>query len=196
MFAKRDRSGDGPLGEAPRPEASAERWRLKIPGDIPGEPEEPAAAPLPPGTEMVPSIVAAGMSVRGDVVTDGDVHIDGTVVGTVTCATATIGRGGRLTGHLRSLTVRIQGHVDGEIVADKVEVTSTGRVVGHVFLRTLEVHVGASYFCETRPMEEAPAGTDPAPAEPRPAAAGPRPEDRPEPTIVQAPAARAPAAED
>lgn len=201
MFAKRDRSGDGPLGEAPRPEASAERWRLKIPGDIPGEPEETATAPLPPpplpsSVDMVPSIIAAGMSVRGDLVADGDIHIDGTVVGTVTCATATIGRGGRLTGRLRSMTVRVHGHVDGEVVADKLEVTSTGQVIGHVFLRMLEVHVGATYFCETRSMDEAPAGPDPAAAEPRPSALGPRTADRAAPNVDPAPSARASGVED
>lgn len=196
MFAKRDRSGDGPLGEAPRSEASAERWRLRIPGDVPGDPEETATVPLPPAVDTVPSIVAAGMSVRGDIVADGDVHVDGTVVGTVTCATATIGRGGRVTGRLRSMTVRVHGHVDGEVVTEKLEVNSTGRVIGHVFLRTLEVHVGATYFCETRPMDEAPAGPDPAAAEPRPSPVGRRVEDRAAPHGDPAPSARAPAAED
>jgi len=152
MFAKRDKPGVGGVTVALRPPTGGE-----------------IRPPAPKG-DRVPSIVAAGMMVQGDVASDGEVHVDGVVEGDITCAEVTIGRDGRVQGRVRASSVRIHGTMEGEIVGDRVEVTATGRVAGRIFLRTLEVQAGASYFCETRPVGEAPAlaGTHAVAAAPSP----------------------------
>ncbi len=137
MFAKRARTADGPT---PRLVAAADAG----------------------AKDRVPSIIAIGMSVEGEIAADGEIHVDGTVTGTVTCATLTVGRDGKVTGRVRAAHVRVHGATEGELIGDRVEVTATGRVGGRVYLRTLEVQTGASYFCETHPIEAAPG--HPAPA--------------------------------
>ena len=91
----------------------------------------------------------------GDVVSDGEVHVDGTVVGGIVCQDLTVGQGGRVTGRVRAARVRVHGAIDGDIVGEHVEVTTSGRVIGRIFLKTLQVDAGAAYFCETRPFAEA-----------------------------------------
>lgn len=123
-------------------------------------------APAPPADEdRVPSIVAAGMTVQGEVASDGEVHVDGTVEGTVTCAVVTVGRDGKVLGRVRASLIRVHGAVEGELFGERVEVAATGRVTGRVHLRTLEVQAGATFFCETRPVGEMPAvGVAPVPS--------------------------------
>jgi cytoskeletal protein CcmA (bactofilin family) len=156
MFAKRDKRGDE-IGRSVRPAttpATAPATGVTPAGSVVA-PSIPGSATLSPPAVSVPSIVAASMTMTGDVISDGEVHVDGTVVGGVVCHDLTVGQGGRVTGLVRAARVRVHGTVDGDIVGEHLEVTATGRVVGRVFLRTLQVEAGAAYYCETRPYEEA-----------------------------------------
>jgi len=90
-----------------------------------------------------PSIIGTNCSVAGDIVSDGEVHVDGKVVGDVRCVTLVIGEAGGVTGEINAETVRVLGSVSGQITAKAVELAKTARIVGDITHDTLAVEAGA-----------------------------------------------------
>jgi len=90
-----------------------------------------------------PSIIGANCSLAGDIVSDGEVHVDGKVVGDVRCVTLVIGEGGGITGEINAETVRVLGAVTGQITARSVELAKTARIMGDITHDSLAVEAGA-----------------------------------------------------
>jgi cytoskeletal protein CcmA (bactofilin family) len=95
-----------------------------------------------------PSIIGTNCSLAGDITSDGEVHVDGKVVGDVRCATLVIGEEGGVTGEINAETVRVLGAVTGQITASAVELAKTARIKGDITHETLSVEAGA--FVEGR----------------------------------------------
>jgi cytoskeletal protein CcmA (bactofilin family) len=102
----------------------------------PVEQRAPVAKPQGPS---IPSIVAAGFQVKGDIVCDGDIQLDGRVEGTVKTQTLTIGATGEVRGEVIADRVRVLGKVYGPIKAKGVELGRSARVVGDIRYETLTV---------------------------------------------------------
>ena len=90
-----------------------------------------------------PSIIGPNCSLAGDILSDGEVHIDGKVVGDVRCVTLVIGEKGGVTGEINAETVRVLGSVTGQITARAVELAKTARIVGDITHDSLAVEAGA-----------------------------------------------------
>ena len=90
-----------------------------------------------------------GTTVRGDIVFDGGLRVDGTVVGNVTVAdgkpgTLVVSESARVDGRIEVTHVVINGTVNGPVVAkDYLELQPKARIAGDVCYRTVEMHVGA-----------------------------------------------------
>jgi len=113
--------------------------------------------------KRIDSLIGAGTTVRGDVVFEGGLRIDGTVLGNVTASDGTAGtlvvsEHARIDGRVDVAHVVVNGSVNGPVAAsDSLELQAKARIVGDVTYRTLEMHVGA--FVQGR-LE--PAGGEPA----------------------------------
>ena len=124
-----------------------------------------------------PSIIGSNCSLAGDIASEGEVHVDGKVVGDVRCATLVIGEDGGVTGEINAETVRVLGAVTGQITARAVELAKTARIKGDITHETLAVEAGA--FVEGRFNRLPPEGmaVEPvkslAPAEPEQPVEGP-----------------------
>jgi cytoskeletal protein CcmA (bactofilin family) len=90
-----------------------------------------------------PSIIGNNCSLAGDISSDGEVHVDGKVVGDVRCVTLVIGEAGSVTGEINAETVRVLGAVSGQITANAVELAKSARIVGDITHDTLAVEAGA-----------------------------------------------------
>lgn len=90
-----------------------------------------------------PSIIAADLTIIGDIECDGAVHIDGLVEGDVTCGELSIGVRGRLKGHVTARFVKISGDLIGSVQAKRVFVGETSKVIGDVIHEILVVERGA-----------------------------------------------------
>jgi cytoskeletal protein CcmA (bactofilin family) len=90
-----------------------------------------------------PSIIGANCSLTGDIVSDGEVHIDGKVIGDVRCAVLVIGEDGGVTGEINAETVRVLGAVTGQITARAVELAKTAHILGDITHDSLAVEAGA-----------------------------------------------------
>jgi cytoskeletal protein CcmA (bactofilin family) len=93
----------------------------------------------------MPSIVSRDMRVTGNLDTPGEVHVEGTVDGDITCAKLTIGATGAVNGHIMAGTVRVHGRVQGEINAEEVFILNGSTVQGDVIQTLLEIAPGASF---------------------------------------------------
>jgi cytoskeletal protein CcmA (bactofilin family) len=90
-----------------------------------------------------PSIIGGNCSLAGDISSDGEVHVDGNVVGDVRCVTLVIGEQGSVTGEIAAETVRVLGAVTGQIAARSVELAKTARIMGDITHDSLSVEAGA-----------------------------------------------------
>jgi len=108
------------------------------------EPVERVDSVLGPGIAWQGAISGSG-GVRIDGAFDGDIHLRGLVV---------IGEQGRVTcKQIRAATVVVAGSVKGDITAQRVEITRSGRVWGDVVTTSFSTEEGAFLRGQIR-MEE------------------------------------------
>ncbi|WP_293352991.1 polymer-forming cytoskeletal protein [Phenylobacterium sp.] len=91
------------------------------------------------------SLVAEGVSLRGDFTTEGDLHLDGAVEGDVRVSQLTIGETGVVTGSILADSVEIRGRVAGTICARQVRLWATAHVDGDISHTELAIEAGAHF---------------------------------------------------
>ncbi len=97
------------------------------------------------GRARVPSIISGGLRIVGDLVSEGDVQIDGIVEGDVHARSLTVSEGAAVKGQIIAESVCIRGSVEGQITADQVELGRSARVIGDIIHSDLAIQSGA-YF--------------------------------------------------
>lgn len=109
--------------------------------DAPPAPEEgPSASYRKP---IQHSIIGAGVVITGDLVSTGDITVDGTVDGNITCRTLTLGEKPVVNSTISADTVRVCGEFHGKITAQKVVLTRHAKVTGDIEQGSLEIEPGA-----------------------------------------------------
>lgn len=96
-------------------------------------------------SERVDSVFGPGIVWQGQVSGTGGVRIEGAFDGEIALrGLVVIGERGRVTcEHIRAMTVIVAGSVKGDITANKVEITRTGRVWGDVVTMSFSTQEGA-----------------------------------------------------
>jgi cytoskeletal protein CcmA (bactofilin family) len=114
--------------------------------------EKPAASERP---DRVDSVLGPGISLQGKLLGNGGVRIEGAFDGEIAIrGLVVVGPGGRVTSpHIRAITVIVAGSVKGDITAERVEITHTGRVWGDVVTTSFSTEEGAFLRGQIR-MEE------------------------------------------
>lgn len=95
-------------------------------------------------TRPSPSVFAAEMTVEGNIASNGDLHIDGVIVGDVRGRSVTVGESGRIEGELEAESVMVHGQIQGKLRARHVGLSNAARIDGDVYHETLEIERGAS----------------------------------------------------
>jgi cytoskeletal protein CcmA (bactofilin family) len=90
-----------------------------------------------------PSIIGADCTFTGDVLSEGEVQVDGRLEGDVRCRQLVIGEQGSVTGEISAETVSVLGMVTGQITAQTVALARTARILGDITHDSLSVEVGA-----------------------------------------------------
>lgn len=129
------------------------------------EPTQQPIQPLP--TERVTSVMGAGIIWKGSLRGSGGVRIEGAFEGDIALrGILVIGATGRVTcPQIRANTIVIAGAVRGDIIAEKVEIRSTGRVWGDVTTAAFSTEEGAFLRGQIRMEEEVDIGVIPATAD-------------------------------
>ena len=89
------------------------------------------------------SCIAPDVRIIGDIMTEGEIHIDGQVDGDITCTTLVVGEGARIAGEVSAQHVKVHGELTGKINSAVVIIARSARVIGDVTHESLEIEAGA-----------------------------------------------------
>ena len=104
------------------------------------------------------SIIAAGMTVSGDIDSNGVVKVEGRVEGSIRSARQVlVGRQGAVRGDIDTREAIIGGTVEGTITgSERVEIQATAQVSGDVVTRTIVIAEGGKINGSVRMEEQRP----------------------------------------
>lgn len=133
-----------------------------------------------PDMAAQPNRIGKSTRIKGDINSDADFRIDGTLEGNVkTSGKVVIGKDGSINGKVECANADIEGLFEGELhVQELLTLKSSARIEGSVMVSKLAVEPGANFnaTCSmngTKPVSKAPANS--------PATSGEGPSTRPAP---------------
>jgi len=118
------------------------------------------------------SYIGSEVTITGDIATASELHLDGKVVGDLSCGALTQGQGGEVRGNIKAAEARLAGLVDGAVEAGILTLEASARVTGDVLYESLSVAAGAEVegrFKRRRGGEEGSAAARQASKAPEPA---------------------------
>lgn len=89
------------------------------------------------------SVIGADVSVKGDVTTTADLHIDGTIEGDIDCGAIIQGPSSRIKGVVKARSARLAGAIEGSVAVVALTIERTARISGDVSYETLAIDAGA-----------------------------------------------------
>ena len=95
-----------------------------------------------------PTIIGAGCHLNGDIKTDHNVQIHGTVKGNISADTIVVGRGALITGDIRANTLFLHGKLDGDAVVNIANVFSNAQMSGTLTYKTLNITSNTGLECK------------------------------------------------
>jgi cytoskeletal protein CcmA (bactofilin family) len=111
-----------------------------------------------PGERVAPSMIGSDLTIVGNLVSRGEVQIDGEVQGDIHGTNVVIGEKARVTGGIVADEIVVRGHVMGSIRGKRVMLQSTSHVEGDVFHQALSIEQGAFFEGKSRRSEDPTAG--------------------------------------
>jgi cytoskeletal protein CcmA (bactofilin family) len=129
----------------------------------------PAYAPVPPPRPKPASMVAQGVAIKGEVMGDGEVHLDCVVQGDIRVGKLVLGPNARVEGSLYAQVIEIHGKVTGSVSAKQVRLYGTAVVDGDITHEQLAMESGAQFqgrslkFQRPAPASASPSGSASAP---------------------------------
>ncbi len=156
------------------------------------QPQQPSA---PPPRPRPASLFSQGLTVRGDIVGDVEVHVDCAVLGDVKVGKLVVGPNARIEGSVVAQAIEVHGQVIGSVTAQAVRLYGTSRVDGDITHEQLAMETGADFQGRSQKFRRAappqpqaqPASQPQPPHAPQTHAAQPQP-PTPQPAPQAAPA--------
>lgn len=108
----------------------------------------------------MPSIISTDLKIIGNVASEGDIQLDGSVGGDVRSRSLTIGAAANVKGEVIAESVEIKGTVTGRIKARSVSLAKTAKVVGDIEYETLAIEAGAWLEGHCKRFDHGAAGTE------------------------------------
>jgi cytoskeletal protein CcmA (bactofilin family) len=111
--------------------------------------ETPGVGSEQPGFQTTPkpspSLLSSDLTIKGNVVTSGDIQIEGTIEGDVRAHLLTVGESATIKGEIAADDVIVNGTVIGRLRGLKVRLTASARVDGDIVHKTIAVESGAQF---------------------------------------------------
>jgi cytoskeletal protein CcmA (bactofilin family) len=133
----------------------------------------PAAAPLAPpplssqlgGTTTTtaargsaPSVIGPDLIITGNLISKGEIQIDGEVQGDIHSSYVVVGEKARITGAIIADEVVVRGQVMGSVRGKRVMLQSTSHVEGDIHHTALAIEQGAFFEGKSRRSEDPTSG--------------------------------------
>ncbi|WP_417515363.1 bactofilin family protein [Minwuia sp.] len=90
-----------------------------------------------------PSLISHGLAITGDLYSDGEIQIDGSVTGDIDCQRLVIGEQAVVKGEVVAETVVVRGTIEGRVRGSDVSLSKSARVIGDIMHRSLSMEAGA-----------------------------------------------------
>ena len=109
-----------------------------------------------PRDSSAPSVSTIGedLTILGDVISKGKLHLDGHVQGDVHCLSLVLGENSQLEGSVIAEDVVVQGCLIGSVRALRVTLLPRSHVEGDLFHQSLSMEQGAYFEGESRRCED------------------------------------------
>ena len=91
------------------------------------------------------AFISADTTVTGDLESAGDLSVEGSVEGNITCRTLTLRGEPTITGDVHVEAVHVCARFTGALRAKMVVVTKAARMTGDIYYETLELQEGAEF---------------------------------------------------
>ncbi|RJE80034.1 polymer-forming cytoskeletal protein [Paracoccus sp. JM45] len=114
--------------------------------------DTPAAAA--PRTRTAPSVLSADLTVVGNIKTQGDIQVEGTVEGDIRAHQLTVGESATIKGEIVGDDVIVHGRVIGRVRGLKVRLSASARVEGDIIHKTIAIESGAHFEGSVQRQED------------------------------------------
>ncbi len=121
-------------------------------------PTRPMGAPLRTADRGTPSIIGPELRITGNLVSHGELQIEGEIQGDIHGAHVLIGERAQITGGIVADEVVVRGHVMGSVRGKRVLLQSSSHVEGDIYHLTLAIEQGAYFEGKSRRTEDPTAG--------------------------------------
>ncbi len=111
----------------------------------PAKPTAPSGAAPVNKPKPAPSVLSSDLTITGNLVTTGDVQIEGTVEGDIRAHLLTVGESATVKGECVADDVIVNGRVVGCVRGLKVRLTASARVEGDIIHKTIAIESGAHF---------------------------------------------------
>ncbi len=94
------------------------------------------------------NIISEGTIIKGDIIANGDIRIDGELIGNITAkGRLVVGPTGKIRGPIDSNNIEVLGTIKGKITASELlKMKSTSQIEGDIIAGKLSVEPGAVFF--------------------------------------------------
>lgn len=101
-----------------------------------------------------PSVLSSDLTVKGNITTQGDVQIEGTVEGDIRAHQLTVGESATIRGEIVADEIIVNGRVVGRVRGLKVRLSATARVEGDIVHKTIAIESGAHFEGSVQRQED------------------------------------------
>jgi len=139
-----------------RQKSNSAETHEKAPSEAPSEQSRHSSAKqlLPRGSEGLlgsshrPTVVSEEFTIRGDLESEGTLHVEGKVVGTVRASTIHVSRSGQIEGDIFCQYLNIKGSIKGNVSCDEISLSESAVLTGALKYRRISIGKGAQIACE------------------------------------------------
>ena len=129
-------------------------------------PARPFLAAAPRTTDRNVSMIGPDLTITGNLISKGEVLVDGVVEGDIHGSHVVIGESATIQGGIVADEVIIRGHVVGSVRSKRVMLQSTSQVEGDIYHQSLSIEQGALFEGKSRRTTDDPRSIQLAPSAP------------------------------
>ena len=140
MFSKSKKTETKGMVVAPVPIPPKDNEQDSLRKDPTGRPEENKVF-----TKVAPSVLSSDLKVKGNLLTTGDIQIEGIIEGDIQANLLTVGETSKINGEITADDIIINGNVVGRVRGLKVRLTNKARVQGDIIHKAIAIETGAHF---------------------------------------------------
>ena len=107
-------------------------------------------SPGPNASKMVPTIIGEDLTIRGNVISTGEIQVDGEIEGDIRCGSLLLGDKAQVRGGVAAEDVVVRGHIVGSITGLRITLQGQCHVEGEILCQSLAIEQGAYFEGKSR----------------------------------------------